>query len=116
MIGGELVREARKRAGMTQAHLAERAGTTQSAIARLESGRTSPSFEQVERLMRLCGFQLIVELAPYDDSDIVQAEALLRLSAAERARHLTATVKHFNELRVSCGSGGIAERSHEAAG
>lgn len=99
MIGGELVREARKRAGMTQAQLAERAGTTQSAIARLESGRTSPSFEQVERLMRLCGFQLIVELAPYDDSDIVQAEALLRMTAAERSRHLATSVNRLAHLR-----------------
>jgi len=101
VIGGELVREARKRAGITQAHLAELAGTTQSAIARLESGRNSPSFEQVERLMRLCGFQLIVELAPYDDSDIVQAEALLRLTAPERARHLGRTVNHLMRLRES---------------
>jgi transcriptional regulator with XRE-family HTH domain len=101
VIGGELVSEARKRAGLTQAQLAERAGTTQSAIARLESGRTSPSLEQVERLMRLCGFQLIVELAPYDDSDIVQAEALLRLTASERARHLAGTVNRLQGLRGS---------------
>jgi transcriptional regulator with XRE-family HTH domain len=101
VIGGELVREARKRAGMTQAYLAELAGTTQSAIARMESGRTSPSFEQVERLMRLCGFQLIVELAPYDNSDIVQAEALLRMTAPERARHQTAAVNKLQQLRES---------------
>jgi len=103
MIGGELVREARKRAGMTQGRLAELAGTTQSAIARLESGRTSPSLEQVERLMRLCGFQLIVELAPYDDSDIVQAEALLRMTVSERARHLAGSVNRLRRLREDAG-------------
>lgn len=108
MIGGELVREARKRAALTQAQLAERAGTTQSAIARLESGRTSPSFEQVERLMRLCGFQLIVELAPYDDSDIVQAEALLRMTIDERADRLESTIRHFNEIRRAVGVIGAA--------
>ena len=84
------MREGRKRAGITQRELAERAGSTQSAIARLESGRVSPSFEQVERLMRLCGFQLIVELAPYDDSDVVQAEARLRLSPDQRLAELDA--------------------------
>ena len=78
MIGGELVREARRRAGLTQRELAERAGTTQSAIARLESGRNSPSFEQVERLLKLCGFSMIVSLATYDDSHLVQAKAKLR--------------------------------------
>jgi transcriptional regulator with XRE-family HTH domain len=84
VIGGELVKEARKRAALTQRELAERAGTTQSAIARLESGRTSPSFEDVERLMRLCGFQLIVELAPYDDSDITQARQRQRMPVTDR--------------------------------
>lgn len=99
MIGGELVREARKRAALTQGQLADRAGTTQSAIARLESGRTSPSLEQVERLLRLCGFQLIVELTPYDDSDIVQAEAQLRRTPDERIARLEATVAFARELR-----------------
>ena len=99
MIGGELVREARKRAGLTQAQLAERAGTTQSAIARLESGRTSPALEQVERLLKLCGFQLIVELAPYDDSDIIQAEANLRRTPEERIANNDAAVRFARELQ-----------------
>lgn len=103
MIGGELVREARRRAGLTQAELAARAETTQSAIARLESGRTSPAFEQVERLLRLCGFQLIVELAPYDDSDIVQAEALVHMSPQERVDRLTSVVHRFHELKKAAG-------------
>ena len=99
MIGGELVREARKRAALTQAELADRAATTQSAIARLESGRTSPSLEQVERLLRLCGFQLIVELAPYDDSDIVQAEARLRRTPDQRIAAMQAGIKTARELQ-----------------
>lgn len=93
------MREARKRAGLTQAQLAERADTTQSSIARLESGRTRPALEDVERLLRLCGFQLIVELAPYDDSDIVQAEALLRRTPDERIAGMQAGVKFARELR-----------------
>ena|SRR5438309_10108191 len=104
MIGGELVREGRKRAGITQAALAARADTTQSAIARLESGRTSPSLEQVERLLRLCGFQLVVELAPYDDSDIVQAEAAVRASPDERMQRLTAIVGRLAALRADVGA------------
>src|SRR3954462_8820748 len=99
MIGGELVREGRKRAGINQAQPATRAETTQSAIARLESGRTSPSLEQVERLLRLCGFQLVVELAPYDDSDIVQAEAALRRTPTERIERMEAGVAFARELQ-----------------
>lgn len=74
MIGGELVREARLRAALTQAELARRAGPMQSATARLESGRTSPALEDVIRLLRLTGFDLRVELVPDDDSDRSTAE------------------------------------------
>jgi len=99
MIGGELVREARRRAGLTQRELAERAGTTQSAIARLESGRNSPSFEQVERLLKLCGFSMIVSLAPYDDSHLVQAKANLRRTVDQRIRQNDAALSFARELR-----------------
>ena len=93
MIGGELVREARRRAGLTQRELAERAGTTQSAIARLESGRTSPSLEHVEWLLKLCGFSMIVSLATYDDSHLVQAKAKLREPLEARVQQNSAMVK-----------------------
>lgn len=101
MLGGDLVREARRRAGLTQRELAERAGTTQSAIARLESGRTSPSFDAVLRMIRLCGFRLDVALDPYDDSDVAQAEALLRLSTDERLDQMHAGLAFAADLRAA---------------
>ena len=85
--GNDLVREARKRAGLTQRELAEKAGTTQSAIARLESGRTRPAFDDVLRLVRLCGMDLDITLAERDDSDWAQSQRLLPLSPDERIRH-----------------------------
>lgn len=97
MIGGELVREARKRSRMTQQQLAEKAGTTQSAIARLESGRTSPALEDVQRLMRLAGFELIVQLAPFDDSDRSQMDLDSPLEA--RLQRLIATTSRMRQLR-----------------
>jgi transcriptional regulator with XRE-family HTH domain len=93
MLGGDLVREARRRAGLTQAELAERAETTQSAIARLEAGRTSPSFDLVMRLLKLCGFRLDVSLDPYDDSDVAQAQANLRNSMEGRLRNLESALQ-----------------------
>jgi len=108
MIGGELVREARRRAMLTQRELAERAGTTQSAIARLESGRTGPSFEQVERLIKLCGFSMIVRLMPYDDSHLVQAKANLRKTVDQRVANNRSGVKFAMELREAF------ERAHSA--
>jgi transcriptional regulator with XRE-family HTH domain len=88
MISGDLIREARRRAGLTQAELAARAGTTQPGIARWESGRTSPSLDDIRRLIRLCGFDLEVAIVPYDDSDLAQAERLRHLTPQQRvARH-----------------------------
>ena len=56
--------EARTRAGLTQAQLAERMRTTQSAIARLESGRVRPSTAILERLARATGTRLRITFEP----------------------------------------------------
>ena|SRR4051794_10896889 len=103
MYGGDLVREARRRAGLTQRELASRAGTTQSSIARLETGQTGPSFDLVVRLIQLCGFRLDVFLDPYDDSDIAQADALQPLRVEERLDHLNNVVRVMRELREEAG-------------
>jgi predicted transcriptional regulator len=47
-IATELI-QARLRAGLSQVELAERMGTSQSAIARLESGQTLPSTKTLLR-------------------------------------------------------------------
>lgn len=54
--------EARTRAGLTQNELAQRMGTTQSAIARMESGRINPSVEMLRRYARATGNRLHVML------------------------------------------------------
>ena len=86
---------------MTQAALAARAGTTQSAIARLESGRTSPALEDVIRLLRLTGFDLRVELVPDDDSDRVQAADLASTDVNDRLRLNGAGVRRSDEMRAA---------------
>jgi predicted transcriptional regulator len=63
-IASELIR-ARLRAGLSQAELAERMGTSQSAIARLESGQTLPSTKTLLRF-----------------AEATQSKVELRLSAA----------------------------------
>ena len=55
---------ARAQAGLTQAQLAQRAGTSQPAVARLESGKGSPSVATVERLVNAAGYDLTVSLTP----------------------------------------------------
>ncbi len=51
---------ARREAKMTQAELAEKIGTSQSAIARLEAGRVSPSISTLRRYAEATGHQLQV--------------------------------------------------------
>lgn len=56
--------KARAAAGITQAELAERIGTTQSAIARLESGggKHSPSLATLRKYARALGCRLELRL------------------------------------------------------
>ena len=56
--------QARVGAGLTQEQLAQRMETTQSVIARLESGRTRPSTQTLERLARATGTRLKISFQP----------------------------------------------------
>jgi len=56
--------DARVRAGLSQTQVAERMGTTQSVVARLESGRRRPSMRTVERFARAVGGRLILRIEP----------------------------------------------------
>lgn len=61
----ELAREliaARVRAGFTQAQLARRMGTTQSAIARLESGAQLPSVKTLLRFAKATDSRPVIKL------------------------------------------------------
>lgn len=53
---------ARLKKGLTQKELAERIGTKQSAIARIESGSANPSFNFLEKITRALGSELIVQI------------------------------------------------------
>lgn len=58
----EALVNARSRANLTQLELARRLGTTQSAIARLEGGRVSPSLSTLRRYAEATGAKLRIEL------------------------------------------------------
>lgn len=57
----QLIR-ARMAAKLTQAEVAQRLGTTQSAIARLEGGRVSPSLATLRRYAEATGARLTIDL------------------------------------------------------
>ena len=61
MSAAAVLRRARLDAGLTQAELARRAGTAQSAVARYESGAASPSIRTLERLLAAAGHRLVLD-------------------------------------------------------
>ena len=58
------VAKARARAGLSQAELAKRMKTTQSTIARLESGRGLPSTRTLGRFAKATGHRLKISFEP----------------------------------------------------
>ncbi len=104
MISGDLLREARLRAGLTQQQLATRAGTSQSAIARWESGAVQPSFERLRELIRACGLELTYGLANYDDSYDYFIDQRLRLDPEGRVRQALAEEQVFEQIRRAAGA------------
>jgi LacI family transcriptional regulator len=74
MALGELVRALRKGKGLTQSQLAERMGTKQSVIARLEAGARTPSLDTLQSLTGALGEGLIIGFE--DDTGLVQGVTL----------------------------------------
>jgi transcriptional regulator with XRE-family HTH domain len=63
LAAARLLAAARAQAGLSQRELAARAGTTQSAVARIEGGGTSPTVATLARLVAAAGAELRLELA-----------------------------------------------------
>ena len=100
----ELVRQARRRAGLSQAELASRAGVSQPAVARVESGRHRPSLATLERLLSACGERLVLDSAPVDVADghdLSLLDSTLGLSVEERIERLLAVNSFAGELRAA---------------
>ena len=53
---------ARTKKGLTQAQLAKKMGTKQSAIARIEGGDSNPSIAFLEKLTQALGSKLIIQI------------------------------------------------------
>lgn len=86
-----LIRDARRRAGLTQAELAHRLGVSQAAVAKLESPHANPTVDTLDRALWATGHRLTLD-AParrhgVDESLIRQH---LELSPAERIRGIEA--------------------------
>lgn len=92
---GPTIRTWRRRAGLTQAELARRVGTTQSAVSRWEGGRDEPRLSTLATIVRACGRRgrLVVD----HDVDRGQIRQALQLSPARRLEQ----VANVSRLRAS---------------
>jgi transcriptional regulator with XRE-family HTH domain len=57
-VAAELIREARRAAGLSMSELAGRAGSSKSTVSRYENGLVDPGVETLSRLLRACGREL----------------------------------------------------------
>ena len=98
MISGDLIKESRLRAGLTQTELGARLGKAQSVIARWERDEVSPSLETVRDVVRACGLDLTFFMSKFDDSNVTIIDQHLRMTPAERFADLMARVR-FHDRR-----------------
>lgn len=65
-----LIRSARRRAGLTQAELARRAGTSQPVISAYERGERAPTYGTLRRLVEATGARLVLDAVPARGTDL----------------------------------------------
>jgi transcriptional regulator with XRE-family HTH domain len=95
---GEVLRDSRRRHGVTQAQLAERAQTSQAAISRIERGVVSPTVDTAARLLDLLGENLRLSADPIDyGHDRTLLRENLELTPEQRIRKQAAWA---NRLRT----------------
>lgn len=98
MKASELLKMARKRAGLTQKQLAEKAGTTQPSVARWEAGEREPGFDTVQRLIRACDLEMSVSLNQIDLHDLGLALGTREMTPGQRVENMlewTRTMETF---------------------
>jgi transcriptional regulator with XRE-family HTH domain len=76
---GRTVEDSRRSAGLTQAELARRIGTTQPAISKIESGRTVPGIDLLDRVARATGRPITLILGPSAAGRLPDAAARKRV-------------------------------------
>ncbi len=108
MVSGDLIREARLRAGLTQTELGERIGQPQSVVARWERGAVVPSFENLRQAIRGCGLELSFHLSRLDESTPMIIDEHLKMTPAQRFADLQERVRFHDQVqdRESVAGGG----------
>jgi transcriptional regulator with XRE-family HTH domain len=103
-----LLKNARRRAGITQAQLALRLGVSQAAVAKLERPDANPTIATLTEALRMTGHRLTLDLEPLSggvDESLIRQQ--LELSPAERLRGIEEMYVQARMLRLA--SAGIRD-------
>ena len=104
----------RERRRISRRSLARRAGTSPAAIARVESGEESPSFERFEALLLVMGERPVLRTEPLEHRCDLHDLALEReRSPAERLAHSLSWNRMASEFAIA---GARARRAQDASG
>ncbi len=101
MNAGLLIREARLRAGLSQAQLGEQSGREPAHIARWERGEVEPSFANLQEILRACGYQLSTRLEKYEPVDDELRRKIAAAAPSERLQQMLD--RRADELRYRGG-------------
>lgn len=91
-----LLRNARRRAGLTQREVAAKAGVPQSYVARVESSRLDPSVSSLSRLLRVCATTL--EAMPGSGEGVDRTLFTLDKTPAERMADSQRIAQHVETM------------------
>lgn len=99
---GDVLREARTRARLSQTDVARRSGIAQSVISAYESGRREPGVHTLARLVQATGHQLELDIVPVPDRQLGLPDTPLgrRLRRRRRAIIETAAKRGAHNVRV----------------
>jgi transcriptional regulator with XRE-family HTH domain len=90
MKASRLALAARKRMGLTQRELAERAGISQPMISAIERGQQDPRHSTLERIMAAAGQELDMVMRSGGGVDRTQFLEPLRMTPEQRLRNTAA--------------------------
>jgi transcriptional regulator with XRE-family HTH domain len=100
-----VVREARRRGGLTQTEVARRLGTSQAAVAKLERPGANPTIATLDRVLSATGHRLEVRAAARPSSvDDTLIASYLRMSPAERLMAFQSSHDSIARLRAAARS------------
>lgn len=79
MDAGHVIQIAREKSGLSKRELARRAGTSPAAIVKYESGTMSPTVDTLNRLLRVAGWEIEVQVSATSQHLVERGEMMCEL-------------------------------------